>query len=61
MVLNIIALEVKTLISVNYDKNTCEGYESDFVLDNSKFNLDFENAIKFQENVDGFEDNSIWN
>ena len=25
----------------------------------SKFDVDFENAIKFAENVDGFEDNSI--
>ena len=26
----------------------------------SKFYLDFENRIKFPENVDGFEDNYVW-
>ena len=25
-----------------------------------KFYVDFENAIKFRENVDGFEDNCVW-
>ena len=27
----------------------------------SKFYVDFENAIKFPENIDGFEDNCLWN
>ena len=26
----------------------------------SKFYVDFENAIKLPENVDGFEDNCVW-
>ena len=26
----------------------------------SKFYVDFENAIKFSENVDGLEDNCVW-
>ena len=27
---------------------------------NKKFDVDFGNAIKFVENVDGFEDNCVW-